>query len=198
MTWLSRIHIISGTILMGLILGHGGHCQTTTHEGDNKWEVSIGAGYFSPAREGFREYYGSNAQYETGATYKISSTLRAGAYLSHTRLRKSEYPVKFTMLSFVPVIQLTFRGNGVVSPYVGGGMGYYRGKVNVQAPSAKGKFSQSGAGLKGYGGVRFALRSRLFLAIEGTYCRTFLGDPYRGDFGDIGGFSGVVKSGIMF
>jgi len=195
---MSRIYIILGTILLGLILGHEARCQATTHEDYYKWEVSIGAGYFCPAREGFREYYGSNAQYEMGAAYKISLALRVGADFSYTRLRKSEYPIKFTMLSFVPIVQFTFPSSGVVAPYLGGGIGYYRGKVNLQAQSAQGKLLQSGVGLKGYGGVRFGIWRRLFFAIEGTYFHTFLGDPYRGDFGNVGGFSGIVKSGMMF
>ena len=193
----SKSYIIFAAAICCFVCFKEVQSQTPSHN-DCKWELSLGGGYFSPAREGFREYYGSNAQFEIDAAYKISSLLRAGADFSYTRLRKSEYPVKFTMISFAPTIKLVFRMAQTMAPYLGGGVGYYKGTVKVCAESAQGKFSQNGVGLKGYGGFRYPLTERMFLAVEGRYCHTFLGDPDKGDFGNVGGFSGMAKLGMFF
>lgn len=166
---------------------------------EKKLEFSLGTGYFTPVREGFREYYGSNLQYEIGGAYKASSWSRVGADFSFIRLVKHQ--LEFRMFSLVPSIKLVYPKNP--APYFGGGVGYCRGTVYLETIQGQGKIikkkiAESGVTAKIFGGYRYSLSGWGFLALEVRYAHTFIGDPYKGDFGNVGGFSGVVKLGFLF
>lgn len=173
-----------------------GLSQSIIAEKDHKWELSIGTGYFSPTREGFREYYGSNFLYEIGVAYKISSLFRVGADFFYTHLSKSEYPVKYSMFSFVPSIKVVLPLVQYTAFYLGSGPGYYKATVKLDRGPVKGKFAQGGVGLKLYGGFKYSFTQRMFSIIEGVYDHIYLGEPEKGNYGNVSGLSGMIKLGM--
>jgi hypothetical protein len=179
--------------------------QAASPDYDYRWEISLGGGYYVPAREGFREYYKSGPEAEITVSYRVSPRLSARLDFFFTRLPEKEVlgDLEFRMLSIVPSIKLILPK--AYEPYFGVGAGYYRGTVyyegsTVFEPYSKidEKISKGGMGLKAYGGLKFSLVGVLFFAAEGRYCHTFLGDPYQGDFGNVGGFSAMGKLGVSF
>jgi opacity protein-like surface antigen len=140
---------------------------------------------------------------EITASFRFRPRLSARLDFSFTRLPENEVSgdLRFWMFSIVPSVKVTlFRAH---QPYFGAGLGCYRGTVKYHGqyyPTGGGekKISKAGAGFKLYGGLKSELIGRLFLGVEGRYCHTFLGDPYRGDFGNVGGFSVMGKLGVSF
>jgi opacity protein-like surface antigen len=170
---------------------------------DDRWEISLGGGYYLPARAGFREYYRGGPEAEVTASFRFVPRLSARIDFFFTRLPENKVSgdLKFQMFSIVPSIKVTLPK--AHQPYFGAGLGYYRGTVKYHGgyyPTGGGekKVSKGGVGLKLYAGLKAKLGGRLFLGLEGRYCHTFLGDPYKGDFGNVGGFSGMGKLGISF
>ena len=170
---------------------------------DDRWEISLGGGYYLPTRAGFREYYRGGPEAEVTASFRFMPRLSARVDFFFTRLPENKVSgdLKFWMFSIVPSIKVTLpRAH---QPYFGAGLGYYRGTVKYRGeylPITKGEqeISKGGIGVKIYSGLKSFIVGRLFLAIEGRYCHTFLGDPYKGDFGNVGGFSALGKLGISF
>ncbi len=188
-------------VFCSLILGYAKN-GISAPGNKGKLEFSLGAGYFTPVREGFREYYGSNLQYEIGGAYKISALARVGADFSFIRLPKD--PLEFRMFSLIPSIQVLYPRNPAF--YLGGGVGFCTGTVYLETirfnqnfpESFKKKQTEYGVAAKALAGYKLFLSSEGFLAFEGRYTHTFMGDPHQGDFGNVGGFSGVVKLGFLF
>ena len=177
--------------------------QAAPPEDDDRWEISLGGGYYLPARGGFREYYKGGPEAEVTASFRFMHRLSARVDFFFTRQPENEVSgdLKFRMFSVVPSIKVTLpRAH---QPYFGVGLGYYRGTVKYRGayyPTGGGekKISKGGVGFKLYAGLKSKLVGRLFLGVEGRYCHTFLGDPYRGDFGNVGGFSAMGKLGVSF
>jgi hypothetical protein len=191
-----RFYITLLTVLFSFSSLKLGLSQTIMPEKDHKWELSLGTGYFSPTRKSFREYYGSNFLYEIGVAYKISSLFRVGADFFYTRLSKSEYPVKYSMFSFVPSIKVVLPLVQYTAFYLGGGPGYYRATIKLDIGPVKERFAQSGVGLKVYAGFKYSLSQRMFSIIEGVYDHIYLGEPEKGNYGNVSGLSGMIKLGI--
>jgi hypothetical protein len=173
----------------------------------DRWEISLGGGYYLPARGGFREYYKGGPEAELTASYRFSPRLSARVDFFFTRLPEREIlgDLEFRMFSIVPSIKVSLPK--AHQPYFGAGLGYYRGTVYFEGysyvgyqpyPHVDDKLSKGGVGFKLYGGFKSKLIGGSFLGVEGRYCHTFLGDPYRGDFGNVGGFSAMGKLGISF
>ncbi|MGB8656480.1 MAG: hypothetical protein WCE90_01680 [Candidatus Zixiibacteriota bacterium] len=180
--------------------------QNITPQSNHDWEISIGGGYFSPAREGFRECDGSNLKYQIGVASKISRLTSLAIDLSYTRLSKSVYPVRYAEISIVPSIRVLWPK--ALFPYWGGGLGFYSGSIGFKedenyfsqetgsyVDAKEKKFSETGLGFELYSGIRGAINSRMFLGLELRYSHTFLGDPHKGQHGDIGGFYILLKLG---
>ena len=183
--------------------------QNNTPPGNHDWEISIGGGYFSPTREGFRENYGSNLKYQIGVASRISRLTSLAIDLSYTRLSKSEYPVRYAEISAVPSIRVLWPTT--LNPYLGGGLGFYSGSIGFKHDKgyfysqetgtyvdAKGKkFSENGLGFELYGGTRWDISSIMFMGLELRYSHTFLGDSDKGQQGDVGGFFLLLKLGML-
>ncbi len=182
-------------------------CQSNAPQNTHDWEISIGGGYFSPTREGFRENYGSNLKYQIGIAGKISQLTSLAIDLSYTRLSKSKYPVRYSEISAVPSIRVLWPKS--LSPYLGGGLGFYRSSIDIKymhyysseddyyGRIEDKKFIETGFGFELYSGFRGTIGSSMFWGLELRYSHTFLGDPDRGEFGDIGGFYLLLKLGWL-
>lgn len=178
--------------------------QAAPPANDDSWEISLGGGYYVPAREGFREYYKNGPEAELSVSHQAWRQFSARVDLSFTRLPEKQVmgDLLFWMYSIVPSIKLSFPN--VHEPYLGAGLGYYRGTVKYDGvyypPTAGGEkeVSKGGLGFKLYAGLKSNLAGGLFLGLEGRYCHTFLGDPYEGDLGNVGGFSVMGKLGVSF
>lgn len=172
---------------------------------DYRGEISLGGGYYVPAREGFREYYKNGPEAEITISYKVSRLWSARVDFLYTRLPEKEVlgDLEFRMFSIVPSAKVTLPK--AHEPYFGVGLGYYRGTVHYEGSAGvtpdsyiDEKVSKGGVGLKAYGGLKLSLVGVLFFAAEVRYDHTFLGDPYQGDFGNVGGFSAMGKVGVSF
>jgi opacity protein-like surface antigen len=200
--------ILAGILLCGLSL-HGAHSQATERHSDYDWEISLGGGYFLPAREGFREYYRGGPEVEIGGAYRVSRRMFLAFDASYNYLWKESWP-RFTTLSFVPSIRMILAR--VPAAYIGAGLGFHRGNLFFEddtcIPSGTNpgrcvvvsdkSYSKYGLGLEGYAGIRHFLSGRVFLELQVRYSHTFLGDPDKGEHGNVGGVSGMVKWGMVF
>jgi hypothetical protein len=88
------IHLRKGWALIAFLLFFclptgWAQSQSNAPQNNRDWEISIGGGYFSPTREGFRENYGSNLKYQIGMAGKISRLTSLAIDFSYTRLSKS-------------------------------------------------------------------------------------------------------------
>ncbi len=183
--------VLAATVLCVFSVGEA-RSQAAPPADDDRWEISLGGGYYVPARTGFREYYKGGPEAEITASFRFRPRLSARLDFSFTRLPEKEVSgdLKFWTFSIVPSIKVTLpRAH---QPYFGAGLGYYRGTVKYHGayyPSGGGekKISKGGVGFKLYAGLRAKLVGGLFL-----------GDPYSGDFGNVGGFSALGELGISF
>jgi hypothetical protein len=169
----------------------------------------LGGGYFLPAREGFREYYRGGPEVQIGGAYRISRRIFLAIDASYNYLWKESWP-RFTTLSFVPSVRLVLASPPAA--YVGAGLGFHRGTLFFEddtcIPSGMNpgrcvvvsdkSYSQNGLGLEGYAGIRHFLSRRMFLELQLRYSHTFLGDPDKGEHGNVGGLSGMLKWGMAF
>ena len=204
-----QTYAILATIVLCSLAASDVHSQAASPRWDYSWEISLGGGYFLPAREGFREYYRGGPEVEIGGAYKISRLVSLGIDVSYNHLWKQE-EIRFTTLSFVPSIKVLFPRT--LAPYFGAGLGFHRGALvfdehtylrSASDPdqyinASEKDFHKIGVGLRAYAGVRYLLSSKIFLGLEAKYSHTFLGDPDRGEFGNVGGLSGMLKCGMLF
>jgi hypothetical protein len=199
------VYTILLTIILCFLAFDQAQSQAISPVYDYRWEISLGGGYYIPAREGFREYYKNGPEAEITVSYRVSPRWSARVDFFFTRLPEKEVlgDLEFRMFSIVPSIKLILPK--AYEPYFGVGVGYYRGTVYYDGSTVfepysyiDEKVSKGGIGLKAYGGLKFSLVGVLFFAAEVRYCHTFLGDPYKGDFGNVGGLSGMGKLGISF
>jgi opacity protein-like surface antigen len=196
-----RIPAILAVVLLFSVGGTQSRAAPPANE--DRWEISLGGGYYVPAREGFREYYKNGPEAELTISHQAWRQFSARVDLSFARLPEKQVvgDLLFWMYSVVPSIKLSLPN--VHEPYLGAGLGYYRGTVKYDGayyPTGGGedRVSKGGLGFKLYAGVKSNLAGGLFLGLEGRYCHTFLGDPYKGDFGNVGGFSVMGKLGVSF
>ncbi|KPL01987.1 MAG: hypothetical protein AMJ90_07050 [candidate division Zixibacteria bacterium SM23_73_2] len=176
-----------------------------------RFEINLNIGYFSPLRESFRQYYGSDFRYGGGMSYNITEKIGIGADLTYTNLKKSKYPARFQMYSVVPIVlwkPLTVNEN----LYVGTGLGYYYAKVTVptviniydefgeliESKESKQKQWDQGVGLAGLVGMKWFFGDFLVFKIEGKVDYTIMGDPEIGNFGNVGGWYILSKVGMTF
>jgi opacity protein-like surface antigen len=198
-----RTLAVFAVVLLFLFFVGGTQSQAIPPANADRWEISLGGGYYIPAREGFREYYKNGPEAELGVSHQVWRQFSARVDLSFTRLphKQTSADLLFWMFSIVPSIKLSLPR--AQEPYLGAGLGYYQGTVKYDGPyyptgGGEKEISKGGIGFKLYAGLKSNLVSRLFLGLEGRYCHTFLGDPYRGDFGNVGGFSVMGKLGVSF
>ena len=118
--------------------------------------------------------------------------------------------MRFTTLSFVPSVRLILPRAPAV--YFGAGLGFHRGALffedETHIPSGTNpgsyvdvsdkSYSKTGLGLEGYAGIRRFLSGKMFLELQVRYSHTFLGDPDKGEHGNVGGVSGMLKWGMVF
>lgn len=202
---LSKRHAraILGAVLMSLLVAGEAQGQVSSPRSDDRWEISLGVGYYLPARDGFREYYRDGPETELTASYRFSHWMSARVDFFFTRLLDNEVQgdLQFRIFSVVPSVKVTLPKAHL--PYLGAGVGYYRGTVIYRGEyypitRREQEISKGGIGVKIYGGLKSFIVGRLFLAVKGRYCHTSLGDPYEGDFGNVGGFSVMGKLGVSF
>ncbi|UCB52620.1 MAG: hypothetical protein JSV10_00560 [Candidatus Zixiibacteriota bacterium] len=200
--------IFAGILLCFLSLDQA-HSQATARHSDYSWEISLGGGYFLPAREGFREYYRGGPEVEIGGAYRVSRRMLLAIDVSYNHLWKKSW-MRFTTFSFVPSIKLLLPGTPAA--YFGAGLGLHRGALffedDTHIPSGTNpsryinvsdkSYSKIGLGLEGYAGIRRFLSGKMFLELQASYSHTFLGDPDRGEHGNVGGVSGILKWGMVF
>jgi opacity protein-like surface antigen len=198
-----RTFAVLSVVLLCLFSIGEARSQPVQAADDGTWEISLGGGYYIPAREGFREYYKNGPEAELSVSRQVWRQFSARVDLSFTRLpqKQTSADLLFWMFSIVPSVKLSLPN--VHEPYLGAGLGYYRGTVKYHGPyyptgGGEKEISQGGVGFKLYAGLKSNLAGRLFLGLEGRYCHTFLGDPYKGDFGNVGGFSAMGKLGVSF
>jgi hypothetical protein len=193
------------TVILCFLAFDQAQSQAASPGYDYRWEISLGGGYYVPAREGFREYYKNGPEAEITVSYRVSRLWSARVDFFFTRLPEKEVlgDLEFRMFSIVPSAKVTLPR--AYEPYFGVGVGYYRGTVYYEGSTVLDpysyideKISKGGVGFKAYGGLKLPLVGVLFFAAEGRYCYTFLGDPYQGDFGNVGGFSAMGKLGVSF
>ena len=200
--------ILAGAALCILMVTDA-RSQDVVYRWDHRWEVSLGGGYFLPAREGFREYYQGGPEAEIGGAYRISGRFLLAIDASYNYLWKKSW-MRFTTLSFVPSVRLILPSGPPA--YLDAGLGFYRGTLffedDTYIPSGTNpthyvnvsdrSYSQYGVGLEGSAGIRHFLSGRMFLELKVRYSHTFLGDPDKGEHGNVGGFSGMLKWGMAF
>jgi len=183
------------TVLFVPIVGSQGLKSSSDQE--HKFEINLDLGYFFPLRGGFREYYGSDLRYGGGISYNILEKIGVGADFSYTKLKKSEYPVKFKMYALVPFLAWKpLREDEHL--YLGGGLGYYDANVTLLVERTEYKQKNKGVGLIGFVGLKIGVSDAILLKLEGRMDHTFLGNPQIGDFGNVGGLNLIGKVGITF
>jgi len=192
-----------------LLLATDARSQDAAPPWAHGWEISLGGGYFLPAREGFREYYQGGPEVEIGGAYRISRRVFLAIDASYNYLWKKSW-MRFTTLSFVPSVRLILPSGPPA--YLGAGLGFYRGTLffedDTYIPSGTNpthyinvsdkSYSKNGLGLEGYAGIRHFLSGRMFLELQLRYSHTFFGDPDKGEHGNVGGLTGMLKWGMAF
>lgn len=199
-----QISVFLALLLMFFFSVDEARSQAVSPADNDRWEISLGGGYFLPAREGLREYYKNGPEAEFTVSRKVHNQFSARMDFFLTRLleKKSSVGLELWTFSIVPSIKLTLRK--AYRPYFGAGLGYYRGIVKYEGPyypyyqagGGEEEISKGGVGFKIYSGLIFNFTRRFFLGLEGVYCHTFLGDPYEGYLGNVGGFSALGKLGV--
>jgi hypothetical protein len=173
--------------------------QPGDHETDKVWKATASVAYFTPLRGSFQDIYGDGIiprfTLERSLTLKLSLGIRA----EHVSLKDSDLGLEYRNLALMPSIKYLWlhKGGNQLSFALGLGFNFRRVTASFLWEGSK---DQTDLGESLFGSIMYDRRLSGQIIARASATLDFIYDPHpsRGDFGNTGGLSFAVGSGVVF